>query len=70
MALVTDGASVIISLAGMRKRKRLGESAASTLVGGIATNKITTFLWKRKRGSGSGNKIRPFHISGVHTNDQ
>ena len=35
--------------AGMRKRKRSAESAASTSVGGIATNKITTFLWKRKR---------------------
>ena len=41
---------------GMRKRKRSAGSAAYTFVGGIATNKITTFLveakaevWKRKR---------------------
>ena len=40
-------------------------SGASSLVGGIATNKITTFWWQRKRGteaeagngSGSGTKI-------------
>ena len=39
-----------------RKRKRSAGSGASALVGGIATNKITTFLveveaeaWKRKR---------------------
>ena len=29
-------------------------------MGGIAINKITTFRWKRKRGSGSGPKIDRF----------
>ena len=54
---------------GMRKRKRKRQpgTAASALVGGIATNKITTFWWKRKRkrGSGSGGsdtKIHRFRI--------
>ena len=48
----------------MRKRKRSAGSGASALMGGIATNKITTFLVeaeaearKRKRGSGSGTKF-------------
>ena len=48
-------------LLGKRKRKRSAGSGASVLVGGIATNEITTFLVeaeaearKRKRGSGSG----------------
>ena len=31
------------------KRKRLAVSAASKLVGGIATSKITTFWWKREK---------------------
>ena len=43
--------------AGMRKRS--AGSGASALVGGLATNEITTFWWKqkRKRGSGSGTEI-------------
>ena len=36
-----------------RKRKRSARPADSAFVGWIATNKITTFLWKRKRGSGT-----------------
>ena len=39
------------------KRKRSAESGASALMGGIATNKITTFLVEADRGSGSGTKI-------------
>ena len=36
--------SSLFAQAGKRKRKRSAESGASALVGGLATNKITTFL--------------------------
>ena len=42
-----------------RKRKRSAKSDASALVGGIATNEMTAFWWKWKRGcriGGSGTK--------------
>ena len=52
----------------MRKRKRkrfAGSSGLAAFTGGIATNKITTFWWKRKRGSVRGesvSRIYRFHI--------
>ena len=63
-----DEAEVALE-SGMRKRKRKWSAgaAASTFVGGIATNKIAKFLWKRKRGSesgGSGTKNHRFCIPG------
>ena len=38
-----------LSRSGFWKRKRLAVSAASKLVGGTATSKITTFWWKREK---------------------
>ena len=49
---------------GFWKRKRLFLSSASKYVGGIATNKITTFWWRRKRKRGSGPKIDRFQNTG------
>ena len=47
----------------MQKRKRSAGPSASAFVGRLATSKITTFQWKRKRGSGgSGSKIHRFRI--------
>ena len=50
---------------------RSAESATPAFVGGIAANRITTFWWKRKGGSGSGGsgtKIHRFRIpDGKHT---
>ena len=56
-----------------RKRKRSARPAASAFVGGMATNIITTFWWKRKRkrGSvcvGSGTEIHRFRIPGLIVN--
>ena len=52
-----------------RKRKLLDVPVAHEFVGGIATNEITTFWWKRKRKRGSrsggnGPKIDRFQNTG------